>query len=140
MSNIMTCSAVSFLSDLRTEVLNHSDKRMPKWKFRIAPDVVMELQPSASLVSRGTKVRIFNGFALMAEGASKVMLKSADARYESGLPYWMTKFSINTGMEPQLPWELCLFGARCKHNAGRDGVETLQRRIIKLSAANFSTG
>jgi hypothetical protein len=61
MSNIITCSPVSFLSDLRTEVLNHSDKRMPKWKFRIAPDVVMELQPSASLVSQGSKIRIFNG-------------------------------------------------------------------------------
>jgi hypothetical protein len=73
----------------------------------------------------------------MIEGASKVMLKSADARYESGLPYWMTKFSISTGMEPQLPWELCLFGARWKHDAGREGAETLQRRIMETFSGEF---
>ena len=32
------------LAELREAVLAHSEKRKPKWGFRIAPDIVMELQ------------------------------------------------------------------------------------------------
>jgi hypothetical protein len=71
------------------------------------------------------------------EGANKATLLSADLRYKSGLPYWMTKFSISTGMEPQLPWELRLFGGCWKHDAGRQGVEALQQRVTEIFSGEF---
>jgi hypothetical protein len=33
------------LAALRDAVLQRSDKRMPKWSFRIAPDIVTQIQP-----------------------------------------------------------------------------------------------
>jgi hypothetical protein len=132
-----TVSPNSFLDDLRTEVLNHSDMRMPRWKFRLAPDLVMDLQPSSRLVSRGAKRQMFNGFALMAEGADKAMLLSAKARHDRGVPYWMTKLSIVTEIEPERPWEVLTFGGRWKHDAGREGVEILQRRVEETFSCGF---
>jgi hypothetical protein len=38
-------SAMPMLSALRQAVLARSTKRMPKWKFRVAPDVVLQIQP-----------------------------------------------------------------------------------------------
>jgi hypothetical protein len=128
---------IPFLDDLRAEVLNRSDTRMPKWKWRIAPDLVMELQPNTRLVSRGTRRQMFTGFALMAEGADKAALLSARVRCDRGAPYWMTKFSIVTGIEPGQPWELTLFGGRWKHDAGREGVETLQHRLEETFSSGF---
>ena len=40
-----TIPPITFLAELREEVLKHSLKRMPKWKFRFAPDIVVQLQP-----------------------------------------------------------------------------------------------
>jgi Family of unknown function (DUF6011) len=41
---------IPFLAELREEVLKHSLKRMPKWKFRFAPDIVVQLQPQPALL------------------------------------------------------------------------------------------
>jgi|SRR5262249_25885070 len=38
---IETIPAIPFLAELREKVLKHSLKRMPKWKFRFAPDIYM---------------------------------------------------------------------------------------------------
>lgn len=45
-----TLSPIPFLAELREEVLKHSLKRMPKWKFRFAPDVVVQLQPKPTML------------------------------------------------------------------------------------------
>ena len=71
------------LAELREAVLARSEKRQPKWGFRISDDVVMELQPqpclllSASLAAKGHRqaVLCFEGQAVMAEGAGEAALK-----------------------------------------------------------------
>jgi hypothetical protein len=69
-----------FLAHLREEVLRHSLKRTPKWKFRLASDLVFQLQPkptvmlSEAATARGIKPR------LQTEGVTGEALKQ--------LPKW----------------------------------------------------
>lgn len=37
---------VTTLADLRSVVLEHNPNRRPKWRFRLAPDLIVQLQPS----------------------------------------------------------------------------------------------
>ena len=36
---------IAALAELRAHVLRRSTKRCPKWKFRLAPDLIVQLQP-----------------------------------------------------------------------------------------------
>ena len=38
-------AAIPFLAGLREAVLDRSDRRCPKWRFRFAPDLAIQLQP-----------------------------------------------------------------------------------------------
>ena len=40
------------LAALRDAVLQRSDKRMPRWSFRIAPDIVTQIQPKPAKRTR----------------------------------------------------------------------------------------
>lgn len=42
-----TIATIPTLAHLRDQVLQRSTKRCPKWKFRLAPDIVAQLQPRA---------------------------------------------------------------------------------------------
>jgi hypothetical protein len=80
--------AIPFLAELREEVLKHSPKRIPKWKFRVAPDIVMQLQPkptvllSAAATERGLKPKHqhFIDTAVMMEGVTSEALKQLPKR------------------------------------------------------------
>jgi hypothetical protein len=69
---MITFVPLTFLRDLREECLAHSEKRMPKWKFRLAPDLVMQLQPKPMYlptprqIESGIKIRLlqFDGVAI----------------------------------------------------------------------------
>jgi hypothetical protein len=52
------------LTELRTFVLQRSDKRMPKWQFRLDDDLVMQLQPQAKEPFPGTERELFRGRAI----------------------------------------------------------------------------
>src|SRR5215471_16630822 len=91
---------IPFLAALREEVLKHSLKRMPKWKFRFAPDIVVQLQPkptvllSAAATARGFKLKYqhFIGVAVMMEGVTSEALKQMPKR--PCPPWWQIKFEI----------------------------------------------
>ena len=44
----MPIAPMPMLAYLRVCVLSRSAKRMPKWKFRVSPDIVTEVQPRPS--------------------------------------------------------------------------------------------
>jgi len=46
----VTIPPIPVLAQLRETVLAHSVTRMPKWKFRLADDLVIQLQPKPSLL------------------------------------------------------------------------------------------
>ena len=50
MTTILHIAPIPKLAELREAVLAHSEKRKPKWGFRIAPDIVMELQPQPCML------------------------------------------------------------------------------------------
>lgn len=63
---IKTQPAIASLYDY---VLERSEKRFPKWKFRFAPDLVVQLQPRCS-----KSAYLFEGLALQCEGANAKLL------------------------------------------------------------------
>jgi hypothetical protein len=91
---------IPFLAELREEVLKHSLKRMPKWKFRFAPDIVVQLQPkptirlSAAAIGRKPKYQYFVGSAVMMDGVTGEALKQLPRR--PCPPWWQIKFEIYT--------------------------------------------
>jgi hypothetical protein len=58
------------LAALRAFVLSRSEKRSPKWKFQIAPDLALYIQPK--LLAKGAER--FEGRAFMGDGVKAVML------------------------------------------------------------------
>src|SRR5215203_3827376 len=84
---------IPFLIDLRNAVLERSLKRSPKWRFRLASDLIIELQPKAcplltpELIRRGFTQKTFqiDGKAAMGEGADGSWLDKAP---KVSVPWW----------------------------------------------------
>ena len=61
MSDIHMIAQIPKLAELREAVLTHSEKRKPKWGFRLAADIVMELQAQTvsllSATARGARLQ-----------------------------------------------------------------------------------
>jgi len=138
--------SIPFLAELREEVLKHSLKRMPKWKFRFAPDIVVQLQPqptlllSAAAVLRGYEPRYqhFVGLAVMMEGVTSEALKQTPKR--PCPPWWQTKFEIYAhDPSADTNWFMDQTGGRWQHNAGRSGWTTLFERIVAALRAGYFT-
>lgn len=45
-----TLAPIPTLADLREQVLRRSERRCPKWKFRLGPELILQLQPKPSVV------------------------------------------------------------------------------------------
>ena len=83
MSTPIMIAPIPKLAELREAVIAHSEKRKPKWGFRIASDIVMELQAqpctlvSDALKAKGCKQAAvkFEGHAVMITGANAADLK-----------------------------------------------------------------
>jgi hypothetical protein len=56
-------ASMSLLAALREAVLVRSTKRMPKWKFRVASDVVIQIQPRTD--KREESLATFDCHAMM---------------------------------------------------------------------------
>jgi hypothetical protein len=141
-----TIPAIPFLIELREEVLNHSLKRMPKWKFRLAPDLIMQLQPkptmlpSALAIARGIKTQWqrFEGVAVMSENVKGDALKRLPQR--PCPPWWQIKFELYA-TEPDANWIFSRTSGYWQRGADVTGVPTLVRRIVAAFRAGlFGTG
>jgi hypothetical protein len=129
---VETIPAVSFLAELREEVLNHSLKRMPKWKFRLAPDLIMQLlpvMPTALAIARGFKPQLqrFEGVAVMSENVKGHALKRLPQR--PCPPWWQIKFELYQ-LEPGADWTFSRTSGYWQRGADTSGVSTLARSII----------
>jgi hypothetical protein len=142
MSELHTIPAVSFLAELREEVLKHSLKRMPKWKFRLAQDLIMQLQPKPTVLpsdfamARGIKPMLqqFEGVAIMTENVKGDALK----RLPQGPcpPWWQIKFVLYA-LEPDADWTFSSTGWCRKWEADVAGVPTLTQRIVAAFRAGL---
>jgi hypothetical protein len=64
--NPIPLKPIAGLAELRAVVVEHNEKRMPKWKFRLADDLVLQIQPQLS-----AKFCDFQGKAVQCESADK---------------------------------------------------------------------
>jgi hypothetical protein len=136
--------SISFLAELRQEVLKRSLKRMPKWKFRLAPDIVVQLQPKPTMLlsdaamARGLKPKfhLFEGVAVMMESVTAEALKRLPQRPCS--PFWQIKFELFAG-DPGADWTFQRTSGCWQHGADITGVPTLVQRIVTTLRNGFFT-
>jgi hypothetical protein len=138
---VETIPSISLLAELREEVLNHSLNRMPKWKFRLAPDLIMQLQPkptvlpSTAALARGFKPRLhrFEGTAIMSENVTGDAFKRLPR--PPCPPWWQIKFELYAH-QPDTDWIFGRSSGYWQRGADITGVPTLVRRIVTA----FRTG
>jgi hypothetical protein len=68
---------IPFLDELRSIVLQHNAKRCPKWKFRFANDLVMQIQP------RPTESEIFRCVAVQGKDIPEAVFKLSSTEVRS---------------------------------------------------------
>jgi hypothetical protein len=132
---ILPIPSIPFLAELREEVLKHSLKRMPKWKFRLASDLVLQLQPkptvllSEAAMARGFKPKLqhFEGVTVMLEGVTGDVFKCLPVR--SAPLWWQIKFELYT-QSPDTDWVFHQTSWRRPHGAGQPGIDTIVHRVI----------
>src|SRR6476469_9133133 len=110
MSTIHRIAPIPKLAELREVVLAHSEKRKPKWGFRLAADIVMELQAQpCTLVSEQAKARGCKQTVLKFEGKAVMTARCASAadlkKYSRGSRE--QKFSL-LQFEAEPDWQLAL--------------------------------
>jgi Family of unknown function (DUF6011) len=135
-----TIAPITFLAELREAVLTRSHSRMPKWRFRLAPDLVLQIQPkptmllSALALELGSRQRLvqFDGRAVMAEAANAAMLEREP---QQDAPWWIKRFQLHSYAADE--WILADSGGRWKRNAGIDGYKLLENRLIEALRGGF---
>jgi hypothetical protein len=141
-----TIPPLTFLAELREEVLKHSLKRMPKWKFRFAPDIVVQLQPQPTILPPAARLgRIckckyhhFVGAAVQMEGVTGEALKQLPKR--SSLPWWQIKFEIYThDPDAKVDWFLHRTSGTWQRNAVYDGVAPFVARMVATLRDGYFT-
>jgi Family of unknown function (DUF6011) len=81
------------LAELREYVLARSEKRSPRWRFRLAPDLVTQIQPKLTQAFAR-----FECSALQCEGANAELLTGS--RKDIGRDHWKVSFDLRaTGPE-----------------------------------------
>ena len=112
---------ISTLANLRDAVLERSEKRSPKWKFRLAPDLILQVQPKAA-----TRCR-FECVAVMCEGATAAVFSSPRALLARD--WW--KMSFDVVVEPQGEWRLKPRGFGWRLKAERAGCRDLRGPYLR---------
>ena len=136
---------ISFLAKLREEVLKRSLKRMPKWKFRLASDLVLQLQPKPTILlseaatARGLKPKLqhFEGTAVMTENVTSAVFKQLPRR--PCPPWWQLRFdSVRLGADAD--WMFKPAAGRWQSGADRAGLDAIAQRLLAEFRAGFLDG
>ena len=95
-------ASVPLLQELYDLVLQHSEKRMPRWKFRLAPDLIVQVQPEVTRHGRRFAVA-----AMLADGLTgKHFSVAADQRPQP----WLRLSGVLVEATPDRPWSLRFTG------------------------------
>ena len=106
------------LTSLRRTVLAVRHDRCPKWRFRLAPDLVVQIQPRPA--ERRDQFELFSCIAIQAEGVAKEYFASRRAR--TGMIY--VEFGIVADPENG--------GWRTAPHAFSRGADALMARLVDL--------
>jgi hypothetical protein len=120
---------IHFLRELREEVLKHSHRRMPKWRFRLSADAVMQVQ---SKPTDCLSIVRFDGLAVKAiDGACSVMLD----RIPTGEIWWRQKLDLH-GYDNN-KWFLSFIGCLWTYGAPLEGKQALQDAVLSAFRDGF---
>jgi hypothetical protein len=141
---MITFVPLTFLRDLREECLAHSEKRMPKWKFRLAPDLVMQLQPKPMYlptprqIESGIKIRLlqFDGVAIQVGTGTASAELFNNLHRSAGGSWWRRTFEIIAYNEDE--WHYQPRHWRCTRR-GRGVIPALDERIAVAFTHSFFT-
>jgi hypothetical protein len=117
----MPIKPAPMLAELRQIVLTRSEKRSPKWKFQLAPDLVVQIQGKLTL-----KLLKFEGRAIGCEGANLQTLLGKSAKIDR--PHWTLGFRIEADTPDA--WMLKPNSAGWGRTQDRSGIFNLRDRII----------
>jgi hypothetical protein len=109
------------LAELREMVLARSERRSPKWKFRLAPDLVVQIQAKLT-----TALLKFDCIAVQCERAHLEVLLTS--RREIQRPYWRLSFELRANTPDQ--WTLKPHYVGWKRNCDPLAVVTARDQVI----------
>jgi hypothetical protein len=109
-------------------VLERSEQRSPKWKFRIAPDLVLQIQAKLT-----TALLRFEGLALLSEGADLEMLLKP--RRNVDRDYWRIKFDLRAVVADQ--WLFKPKGCGWKRKSDLTVFVDLRARLVTALSTRF---
>jgi len=123
------------LAALRDAVLMRSDKRMPKWKFRLASDIVTQIQPKPATCTRHNRAGLpwFDCSAVIRDDARAAMLQ--DRPHDS----WqiLFKLSIRPGdwlVPPRFPetWNFQATGIGFHRDFPEEDAVAVRERLLAI--------
>src|SRR5262245_35052453 len=112
------------LATLRELVFMQSEKRAPKWKFRLASDLVLQIQPKLAhkLLHR------FECRAVASASADVRLLTGTYKTRKDAPDYWFITFDLSA-IEPS-SWRFKPRSCRCKRDADAAGYVDLRERLV----------
>jgi hypothetical protein len=128
----VTVPLLPFLQQLYDMVLQHSEKRMPRWKVQLQPDILLELQPKITRAGRRFEFR-----AVQCKGISPGLLQEPSAHWPQP---WMTlSGKLSEPAEPRYPHMHLKFTGTHWTREGWDIVAARQR-LRELVTLAFQDG
>jgi hypothetical protein len=124
-------SPVTALQQLYDAVIAHSEKRMPKWRFRPQVDLVVEIQPKLTRHNRLYRVAVFEQEAVTLTSFKQPRDK------ESGIAWIEIKGSLIEASTGQLGFRPTSLRGEQEPRAWVDGIRLKQRLIDVLQGGFF---
>jgi hypothetical protein len=123
---------IALLHELGDFVLEHSEKRLPKWKFKLADDLAVQIQPQ--LTRR--YALLFECSALQLDGVSAKFF--TDSKLLPGRRYLEIGFKIFADLSGDTAWffKPTLIGPS---SAEDERIESRRRVVEVLHPDNFAT-
>jgi Family of unknown function (DUF6011) len=123
---------IPLLKDLYDWVIVQNEKRLPKWKFKLASNLTVQIQPKLTRAH----ALLFECIAIQAENPSlKLFTEPKSLRDQS---YWRMKFELFHD-EPRAEWAFKAKSAHRGHGCPSSGLIELRTRVIAaLHADHFA--
>jgi hypothetical protein len=116
--------AVPLLEQLNIWVIKQNEKRLPKWKFRLAGDFAVQIHPRLTRVHE----LLFECVALQADNLSvKLFL---DRKLLRGERYWRMGFKLSANVSNAATWSFKPTSVNIRRDCPRSGPVDFRQRVV----------
>jgi hypothetical protein len=124
----------AFLAELRERVLDRSDRRCPKWRFRFAPNLAIQIQPRpVTMISTAAKARGYKQWILRFDC---IALQGGDLsaqsfeRWTNGLADRLQVKFVLFAEEDDAPWRFKPTSARWSRAQDQSAMIGFRARVL----------